>query len=370
MTKFLDEFLRRARNVAAVPSNLRQVKTHLEQVGPSIRLTEATASRLLGDLDAVKHALYANAQQNTAAIATLAQQFETLQGTVANLARAVSELQRTAPSRGNVALPGNRLLTRISLPRYFPSGDPILFVNADDKLIVPKLAMNGYYELESSHFVARNIKPNDHVVDVGANFGYYAVMMGLLAGWKGKVLAFEPHPGMAALLQENLLINWIAGGKVVRAACSDKAGEMRLFTSQARAANTGLLVPEIDDGFGPDFAFSPIDVATVAIDDSLGFLDGRVDFMKIDVEGAELLVLRGARQTIAANPGIKILMEWSPDQLKAGGFELASVAAELKGLGLACYSLHGSGQLGDVTRMDFETLPEAGYQNIVLMRPI
>jgi FkbM family methyltransferase len=282
--------------------------------------------------------------------------------------RQLAALTRTAPARGNVVLPGNRLLTRISLPDCFPHGDPILFVNADDKLIVPKLAMNGWYEYESSLFVARNVRPNDHAIDVGANFGYYAVMMAVLAGWKGKVLAFEPHPGMADLLQENTLINWIEPWvKVVRAAVSDAEGTVKLYTSAARAANTGTTIPEIAPGYGKDFTFTAFETPTVRIDDQLEFLGGKVDFMKIDIEGAELLALRGARRTIAANPGIRIMMEWSPSQLQANGVDLHAAAEELKSYGLGLHTMFAGAPPGEVTPMPFEALPEAGYQNVVLM---
>lgn len=285
---------------------------------------------------------------------------------LAEIKQGLLTLQRTAPSRGNVLLPSDRLLTRISLPEYFPRADPILLVNANDRLIVPKIAMSGYYELESTHFACRNVKPNDHVVDVGANFGYYTVMFGLLAGWRGRVVAFEPLPTLVTLLRENIISNWIDTQlKVIPAACSDHAGTMRLFTSSTREANTGLAASTADENLGGDVSFEPIDVPTVTIDESLDDLGGRVDFMKIDVEGAEPLVLRGARQTIATNPQIKVMMEWSPGQLKAAGFDLADVASELISFGLQGFILHGKGELSPIK---LENLTEQGYQNIVLMR--
>jgi FkbM family methyltransferase len=383
MSEFLKRWKRRGRDLFELPSRVRRLANRtdaspdiLSRIDKSFVALGELRTRvddpslfgpLVARLDALQAAINslhheANADRDRA----LAQAAE-----LADLRAKITELQRSAASRGNILLPNNRLLTRISLPQFFPHYDPILFVNADDKLIVPKLAMNGYYELESSHFVARNVKPNDHCVDVGANFGYYTAMMGVLVGWKGKVVAFEPQPDMATLLQENTLINWIEPWvKIVRAACSEGPGTMRLFTSKARAANTGMTIPEIAEGYGGDFAFTPLEAPTVAVDDELGFLEGRVDFMKIDVEGAEPLALRGARKTIAANPGIKILMEWSPGQLTANGFALQAVVEELKATGLACHSLHISGEVGVAAPMPFEALPEAGYQNIVLMRDL
>jgi FkbM family methyltransferase len=282
----------------------------------------------------------------------------------------LATLARSAPGRGNIALPGGRLLLRISLPELFPHGDPILFVNADDKLIVPKLAMTGYYELESSHFLARSIKPQDHAFDVGANFGYYTMMMGILVGWKGKVVAFEPHPGLITLLRENKLINWVDPWvDIVAGACMEKAGEtLTLHASGARLANTSLTPIELADGFENDFKFHAFEAKTVRIDDSLASVDGKVDFMKIDIEGAEPFALRGARETIAANPQIRIMMEWSPGQLQTLGIDLHDFARELEGFGLSLFSLYRGGPPGATTLMDFADLPALDYQNIVLMR--
>jgi FkbM family methyltransferase len=289
--------------------------------------------------------------------------------TLGTLEQQIQLLRHSAPGRGNVALPGNRLLVRVSLPYCFPYGDPVLCVNADDKIVVPRIAMNGYYELESSHFLCQNVKANDYVVDIGAHFGYYTTLSGALVGSEGRVLAFEPHAYMASLLQENALINWIDPWvRIERAACWSDPGEVTLYASPARSVNTGAKAPASRDGYGPDFEFSAFSARAVTVDTSLDWLNGRVDFMKIDVEGSEMLVLRGARATIAANPQIKIMMEWSPSQLLANGFELEVVADELRSLGLNCFSLHHTGGLGEARPMAFDSLPSAGYQNIVLMR--
>ncbi len=278
----------------------------------------------------------------------------------------VAELARTAPGRGAVALPGERLLVRISLPRFFPYFDPFVAVNADDKLIVSKLLIDGYYELESSSFAAANVKPGDHVIDVGANFGYYSVMLGVRAGWLGKVLSFEPHPKLARLLRENMLMNWLPWSRVIEAACSDAPGRLTLMAAPGRLANTGPVAPAVEEGFGDDFTFAPFEASAVAIDDHLDFLNGRVDFLKIDIEGGEPSALRGAQQAIKENPQIKIMMEWSPEQLAAAGHNPTKFADELRCFSLGCFTLD-RGDRGTVTPISFDDLKASPYQNIVLM---
>jgi FkbM family methyltransferase len=286
--------------------------------------------------------------------------------TLVQLKQALAVLQRTAAGRGNVSLPNERLLVRFSLPPYFEHHEPIYFVNADDKLIVPKLAMTGYYELPSTRFVLKTVQAQNHIIDVGANFGYYTMIFASLTGWQGRVLAFEPEARMYRLLLENKLINWVDPWvHVIKAACADQIGTTQFFSSKARAANTGPSIPKIDVGLGEDFDFFPVQVNTVRVDDSTDFLDARVDFMKIDVEGGEPLVLRGARRTIAENPQIKIMMEWSPEQLSAAGHSPSEFAAELTQMGLKCHTIDWSGEICATTWSD--VLGSDAYQNLVLL---
>ncbi|GEP12663.1 hypothetical protein MGN01_45080 [Methylobacterium gnaphalii] len=202
------------------------------------------------------------------------------------------------------------------------------------------------------------------MVDVGANFGYYAIIFGSLVGWKGRLLAFEPEPLMFELLSENIFANWIGWARQVNAACSDKAGEIELMTSRARPGNTGVATPLDRPSEAKDFDFVPFKALTVCLDDELDTLDGRIDFMKIDVEGSEPLVLRGAWRAIANNRQIVVMMEWSPDQLASCGHEPAALIEELRSHGLVCSAI---GWQGDEAPLEFGTLLEgAPYQNIVL----
>jgi hypothetical protein len=73
-------------------------------------------------------------------------------------------------------------------------------------------------------------------------------------------------------------------------------------------------------------------IASVRIDDLAGRLQGRVDIIKIDVEGAEPLVLAGARETIRGNRNLAIVMEWSPGQIEAAGFDLRRFTQEIADL--------------------------------------
>ena len=93
-----------------------------------------------------------------------------------------------------------------------------------------------------------------------------------------------------------------------------------------------------------------------------------VDLMKIDVEGHELAVLRGAQNLIARSPSLHIVMEWSIDQLRAAGTDAEDVIAFLATAGLTTKHLPTSCHLPDAVAFDPEELKGLTYANIILTR--
>ena len=100
------------------------------------------------------------------------------------------------------------------------------------------------------------------------------------------------------------------------------------------------------------------------IDDLLPSLAGRVDFMKVDVEGAEPLAFAGARQTIAANPQIQIVVEWSPGQLQLAGHDLRDFLGSLDAMGLRASTLSRRGPIA----ISFDDVANLPYQAGLLLR--
>jgi hypothetical protein len=92
-----------------------------------------------------------------------------------------------------------------------------------------------------------------------------------------------------------------------------------------------------------------------------GLLSRPIDFLKVDIEGAEPLLFRGARGVITNSPDLRIIMEWSPAQLLAAGFDPAGFSEELEALALAPAVLQPDGSYrcvawGDVRGMGFANL--------------
>jgi FkbM family methyltransferase len=141
------------------------------------------------------------------------------------------------------------------------------------------------YEPELA-YLGRVLKPGHVVVDAGACFGIYSTVAGRLVGSEGRVLAFEPAAASFELLRRNIALNRLGNVRAVRCALSDRRGAVRLFHYRDPGRNS----------FGVEAgSVQPCEhVPTETLDEAIEREGVRkVDFIKIDVEGAEALVLKG-----------------------------------------------------------------------------
>lgn len=151
----------------------------------------------------------------------------------------------------------------------------------------------GTYELEKQKLFEEMVKKGDTIFDIGAQAGFYSLLAAELTGEKGKVFAFEPAPVNAAYLKRHIDLNKYKNIFVYEAAVSDRSGFISFELGENRftgriSASGGLKVP------------------CVSLDDLVEKGDlPAPDVLKIDVEGAELAVLKGASALIKKyRPGI------------------------------------------------------------------
>jgi FkbM family methyltransferase len=194
-----------------------------------------------------------------------------------------------------------------------------------------------------TEFFLRNLKPDSYCIDVGANFGYYACLMARFCP-AGRIVAIEADRHVFELARDNIMINGFGHhAEAIHAAASDSDKPLTLHRRTTRSANTSLA--RMSDDFTSSLGEPPcvpFEVPGIRIDDLLPRFSGRVDFIKIDVEGAEPLVLRGARETIKRNPDLTIVMEWSPGQIAAAGFDHSAFLSELEDTGLRTFNTGGT----------------------------
>jgi FkbM family methyltransferase len=184
-------------------------------------------------------------------------------------------------------------------------------------------------------FVQSLLEPGDVVLDVGAFAGVHAIMAARKVGTGGRVLAFEPTPAVAALARRHFVWNGVADRvRLVQAAVGDRAGRMTFHQYDRPYVNS--LVPAADEaGQG-----SPTEVDVVTIDDMCRAESIAPRLIRIDVQGAELQALRGARQTIRrAGPRLMLVVEMHPQCWPAFGITENDMRAAIRDLGLAARPL-------------------------------
>jgi FkbM family methyltransferase len=230
----------------------------------------------------------------------------------------------------------------------------IYLVEADDRLIVPRFVMDGVFEPEVTNYFLSAIKEESICIDIGANFGYYTCLMAKMAT-RGRVISIEPDQGVFNLLRDNVYINWLEGNvELHNAAVSDAAGTLRLYRRDKRSGNTSIINLSDDSlaamGERPSI---PFEVSALTLDSLMDRLSRPPDLLKIDVEGAEPLVFRGARKLLASSDNICIVMEWSPGQIRAAGFDPVEFLRDLKNMRLRPNILSYSGGPPDETTWEF-----------------
>ena len=149
----------------------------------------------------------------------------------------------------------------------------------------------GSYEQQKSILFERTVIDGTTVFDVGANVGFYTLLASVLVGALGQVVAFEPVPRNLRYLREHVRRNRLTNVTVIEAAVSDRSG--RATFSEGPNPSEGRLA---EDG--------SLTVDTVSIDELVETnAIPPPHCIKIDVEGAEGLVLAGARG---------VLVQWQP----------------------------------------------------------
>jgi FkbM family methyltransferase len=180
--------------------------------------------------------------------------------------------------------------------RQTPMPDGYLFPIDPGTLIGWHVRFFGSYEPEVRVQIKRWLSPGGFAVDVGANVGWHALLMATVVGPAGRVFAFEPNDSTRERLNGGIQVNDLHQVVVDSRALSDRIGMTGFAAPQAGEFwdGTGHMTSATGDGRGGG------SVPCVTLDRFVAerSLD-RLDFMKIDVEGWELSVLRGASRTLA-----------------------------------------------------------------------
>jgi len=236
-----------------------------------------------------------------------------------------------------------------------------IWLESADGVMLPYLKANQTWEPEEGELLRNLVKAGDVFVDVGANVGYFVRLIGTHCG-PSAIHAFEPQPTSAVLLGLN---SWDLKVPVTiwSLALADSRGTVEVSTAEHNVGDTRVSAPRTDA------EASATAVAAVARMDEL--ISGRVDVVKIDVQGYEPEVIRGMAGIAAVNPRIKLVIEFWPAALRARRISPESVLSEYRAAGYSVALLRGAAPVDSDTDeiMQFcDTAGPDGQANLLLRR--
>jgi FkbM family methyltransferase len=226
-----------------------------------------------------------------------------------------------------------------------------------DCLIQRSLYYLSVFEVQETQWLKPRVRPDWVFFDVGANFGYYSMIVSAVSQARARVYAFEPLTSNFHLLARNKSLNAFDRIHALKVALSDQTGEVDFLVPPLSCSGVGRIVDgPVDDSNGY------VDkVQTTTLDAFVAQRDvQRLDFLKIDVEGAELRVLRGASASLRRfRP--TIMIEFFPQGLASMHTSAGELLDTLHALGYATFRIN-RGHL-----QPFRDVPRDGYCNVICL---
>jgi len=278
------------------------------------------------------------------------------------LAQAYNQgLQETYFSQATY-LGDHRALTRLR------SGQ-MIYVDTRSVDIGSHLMFGGRWEPNYTGAFARLLKPGNVVLDIGANHGVYALLAAARVAPNGHVYAFEASRDFCELIRASISVNGLDRLITLEhRAVADRAFETTLSTDLEMSGG-GHLVAE---GHAEPAATSARGIKSqtvqcIALDDYFSDPAQRVDVIKMDIEGAEGLALKGMANVIGRSPNLRIMMEFCPLMLSRFPYNAEFIIDFFKAGGFMCWTINPDSSLAPARWESLLAVPDA-IQNVLISR--
>jgi methyltransferase, FkbM family len=200
-------------------------------------------------------------------------------------------------------------------------------LNPSDPQYHMGLLDRGVFEFEETQVVMDSVQPGHVAIDAGANYGWYTTLLSRLVGPAGTVHAFEAMPFTTEVLRQNCTLNGCDNVFINQCALGDHVGTVAVYDHPGGASGDASLFP-IGQGDEHPFTCQMQTLDNYFVQKGLS----RCDFIKCDIEGAELLFLKGARNVLKQHQPT-ILLEINPWVLQRSGTDGVEVLEEIKQYG-------------------------------------
>jgi len=201
-------------------------------------------------------------------------------------------------------------LHKLIVPNLVPKSVKIeghtIFIDPTDYLYLSTKK----YEPFEKDIIEQIVKEGDIVVDIGANLGYFTLILARKVGNKGRVFAFEPDPDMFKLLKKNVKINGYKNVTLIKKATFNKSGKLKLLI-YADKGDSGVIC-----GKNTKSTATAVTIDAVKLDDYFKKYPKKIDFIKMDIEGSEGMAFAGMENIFKNNDNVKMITEFFPKWLE------------------------------------------------------
>jgi FkbM family methyltransferase len=241
--------------------------------------------------------------------------------------------------------------------KFFRLGNAMLI-----KIVVPKYDYKFYCRVNKEDYTTREDeivehfrpKEGDIVVDVGAHIGRYTIIASKRVGESGKVIAIEAHPGNFEMLNRNVKLNKLTNVTALNYAVYSKESKLKLYVPGEESGFT-VYNTITTNRAKTDEKFIEVNANTLDyILQQNGISHADINWIKIDVEGAEFEVLKGATNVLSKSKDVALLIE--VHNLN-DGTNLYRKIAEFLG---SCYNF----------KIEFEKIHDGGERHIIVRKSI
>jgi len=199
------------------------------------------------------------------------------------------------------------------------------YMIVDPNMFFAQIYLRGTYEQQVIKFLKRVIHEGMVCLDIGANVGYFTLLMSRMVGSSGRVISFEPTPHTFDVLRKNIALNKCENVRVEQIALFDRQGTLE-FHEGPPGYEVYNSLGNITHPSAVQQAFTTTKVQCLTLDSFLTTSHIKhVDFIKMDVEGAERFVLNGMLKTLDEHPNLQFVIEFADTTTSGFGYSAKEI---------------------------------------------
>lgn len=240
-----------------------------------------------------------------------------------------------------IILPYNLFKNKTTISEY----DETLKIKLNiDEWIQQQIFLFGYFDEPGINFIKKNLKKDDVFIDAGANIGAYSLIASKIVGDQGKVISFEPVNSTFDHIQENISLNNLKNIDLHKTALGEKKEKITIYSGDnSNTGNSSIIKNEASHSASEE-------IQCINFDEEFSDLK-RINFLKMDIEGAEFYALKGMIKSLEKFKPT-ILIEISDEIIEKADYSKDDLIELLTNIGYQLFGLNEKGETISISEQD------------------